>query len=108
MPSTDTSGPTTTTGEQSQRQTDRGEVPANMYIITCGNENEIVMEPETGYVPNNPLFGLPQSQLDKVSNRPTNAILVHAKCPGLSSDRVYWSANIQQPRTEQSRINSVH
>lgn len=70
MPSTDTSGPTTTTGEQSQRQTDRGEVPANMYIITCGNENEIVMEPETGYVPNNPLFGLPQSQLDKVSNRP--------------------------------------
>lgn len=42
-----------------------------MYIITCGNENEIVMEPESGYVPNNPLFGLPPTQLDdKVSEKP--------------------------------------
>lgn len=29
-----------------------------MYI-TCGESNGVLMEPETGYVPNNPLFGLP-------------------------------------------------
>lgn len=29
-----------------------------MYI-TCGESNGVLVEPETGYVPNNPLFGLP-------------------------------------------------
>lgn len=56
--------------DRSKRQRSRSR--QNMYIITCGNENEIVMDSETGYVPNNPLFGLPPAQLDKVSEQPTN------------------------------------
>lgn len=75
-----------------------------MYIITCGNENDIVMEPETGYVPNNPLFGLPSTQLDKVSRRseklPPHKYAVQSRYPlvrrATASDHRFWSFNSRQ------------
>lgn len=87
-------------GERGAR---RKVLPPNMYIISCGNENEIVMEPETGYVPNNPLFGLPPAQLDKVSEREQERDTAQG-CRFIISAR----DSPRESATEEFRLYSVH